>query len=118
VTLTCATHVREKLPTFRGALAVLACRRSFVAVYIPYTHARNTQCGRDPQIFQESRSQLQILGSRGVIQIKYSAVIMQKMLGVSYKLSRPDDLAFRIPVPYGVYVNHYDFTYFFCRLYV
>jgi len=79
------------------------------------THSRNTQCGRDPQIFQDSRSQLQILGSRGVIQIKYSAVIMQKMLGATYKLSRRDDLAFRIPVLYGVYVNHYAFIYFFCR---
>jgi uncharacterized protein YaeQ len=39
VTLTCATHVHEKLPTLRGALAGLACSRSFVAVYTPRMHA-------------------------------------------------------------------------------
>jgi len=40
---------------------------------------------------------------------------MQKVFDATYKLSRPDDLAPRIPVLYGVYVNHYVFTYFFYR---
>jgi len=42
---------------------------------------------------------------------------MQKMFDATYILSRPDDLAPRIPEPYGVYVNHYVFNYFFCRWY-
>jgi hypothetical protein len=41
---------------------------------------------------------------------------MQKILGATYRLSRPDDLAFTIPVLYGVYVNHYAFTYFFLQV--
>lgn len=37
---------------------------------------------------------------------------MQKIFDAMYKLGLPDDLATRIPMLYGVYVNHYVFFFF------